>query len=995
MKNWEKIWENADVHTTIHELLERSRGCRGTALDVCNETLSFSEFHKRSDLFAAWLQARGYGRKDIIIVSMKAGADLFCMMAAALKAGVIVTVTEDDVTKARLQTLYDQTKAVARITDAQIPEILREGEGLPLKKITDSVRPEDVYAIWYTSGSTGEPCGIQTMSYNSVCNIAPVPGNEIMSECLKESSALLNMSHPSFGVGFTNFFYAILYGKKFVHIQPGREDSVRQIAQKMRENKRCFLLFTPSGVSACLQDKEAKKCLKYCSAVMMGADVVKSSLIEEVQEAMGPRGKVINLYGISDVGLVAVKIARKDDKPHAVGRPTACTEFSTVDGDRKPLRPGEAGELCISGIRVGPGYLSAAPEKMNKFLHGEDGVNRFFTGDYGYVDADGEVYLLGRTDRLIKHLGYRVDGVEVEEVICREVRVRAAAVKQFETERGQMLCAFYESDQELDPKLIRDKISSVLPRYCIPERFICLERLPLTERGKLDYKALILPKEAEGVREYEAPRNEKERMICEAFEKCLQSKAPIGIRDSFFELGGDSVCGMLLLSYLGENCDLHYTIEELFFNPRPCELASVAGERKGQGNDAGEDAPLTLPDELAGLRESESTEELLPAEVASSLYLFLQESGSAFERGLRLRLRFKLNRSFSEEEFQKRIGSLTDRHPALRSHFIKDSTGKRWQVFDRKAIPPVYYRDLNFLSKEAKERYLSGFFAVMEENDADFQAACFPLGEDSCELLLCLTHTIADGVSAVILVNELAQEQELSGTDRFYDFRKKRLARRERFPEELKDYYASFKGGMVLPAKNRGRMDEVDRRELVLSTDETKKLNERCGSLGISLPAYVEYSYGKGLLAAMERDSVWFSHLYSGRDASFDEAETIVGNLIYTMPVYLDEEMSVEEFFHGLMKPWKYPFITDTREYGRLNRHNIEEGIVSRIFTAYHENIVSLTNAPEGMNLGHYMEMVEGKLRIVLRYPRDEGRSLAYDTVEKIMKECLTGKGAR
>ena len=988
MMDWEKIWENADVHTTVHELLERTRVCRGIALDVCNETMTFPEFHERSDRFAAWLQAQGYGRKDIIIVSMKASANLFCMIAAALKAGVILTVTEDDVTEVRLQKLIDQTKAVARITDAQIPEILRESEGLPLEKITDRIRPEDVYAIWYTSGSTGEPCGIQTVSYNIVCTIAPVPGNEIMSGCLKESCAFLNLSHPSFGMGFTNFFYAILYGKKFVHIQPGREDTIRQIARKMRENKGCFLLFTPSGMSACLRDEEARESLKNVASVMMGADIVKSSLIDEVQEVLGPQGKVINLYGSSDVGLCTAKIARKDDKPHAVGKPVFGTEVCAVDEDRNPLKPGEPGELRISGLRVGPGYLCGAPERMNKFVHGKDGVNYFFIGDYGRVDEDGEVYLLGRMDRRIKHLGYPVDGVEVEETIRREVGVKAVAVKQFDTERGQVLCAFYESEQELDPNMIRDKIASALPRYCIPERYVCLSKLPLTERGKLDYKALTLSEEETGPRKYVAPRNEKERTICEAFEKCLKTKAPVGIDDSFFELGGDSLSGTVLLRVLGEN-GLHYTLEELFSSPRPCDLALCSSENREE--DAGEDAPLPLPDELAGLRASENTEEILPPEVASSFYLFVQESGSAYERGLRVRLRFRLNHSFSEEAFQNRIRRIADRHPALRSRFIKDSTGKRWQIFEKEQQPPVFYRDIAGLSEEARERFLSGFFAVMEENDVAFQAGCFPVGE-GCEILLCMTHAIADGVSTVILINEVAGEQEPSGTDRFYDYRKKRLARRERFPEELETYYASFTGGMLLPANHRGHLNEVERRELTLSAEETEELKERCGRLGISLPAYVEYSYGKGLLAAMGRDAVWFSHLYSGRDMSFDGADDIVGNLIYTMPVYLDKDMSPETFKQGVMKPWKYPFVTDTKEYGRLNRHNIEEGIISRIFEAYHGNVLSVTNGPEGMDTGHYMEMADGALRIVLRYPRDEGRSLAYETVMKTMEQYLKGR---
>ena len=995
MTNWEKIWKDADVDTPVHVLLERTRACRGTALDVCDETLSYSEFHKRSDLFAAWMQAQGYGAdaegtKSVVIISMRAGADLFCMIAAAVKAGVVATVTEDDVPPARLRKLYEQTKAIARITDDQIPRICAEGSRLRLKKIADRMRPDDVYAIWYTSGTTGEPCGILTLSYNLVCNIAPVPGNEIMSDCLKESSALLNISHPSFGLGFTNFFYAVFYGKKFVHVQSGREDSIQKIARKMRDNKGCFLLFTPSGVSACLQDAEAKRNFKYCSAVMMGADVVKSSLIGEVSEAMGTGGKVINLYGISDVGLVAAKIAGKDDKPHAVGKPTACTRIYAVDEDRNPLPTGEPGEFCVSGIRVGPGYIGAAPEKRNKFVHGDDGVNRFFTGDYGYVDEEGEIYLLGRTDRLIKHMGYRVDALEVEEAIRREAHVGAVAVKQFTTERGGILCAFYESGEALDPGWIRDRIVGVLPRYCIPERFIHLQKLPLTERGKLDDRALTLPEGEDGERGDEAPVNEREKTLCEAFETCLKTEKPVGRRDSFFALGGDSVLGMLLLAYLGESCDLHYTIEELFLHPSPCDLARVAGAVNKETDAVMSAASVPLPKEMVGIRESEATEEILPAEAASSLYLFLQEAASAYERGLYFNLRVRLGRSFSEEAFQRRVWAVTARHPALRSYFLKDSEGKRWQVFKKEASPVLYYRDLSAMSEEARERYLCGFRRVMDENGAAFQAACFPLGDGLCELQLRLTHTVCDGVSAVILVNELAQDEDPVGPDAFYPYRRRRLAARESFPEELKDYYRSFTGGLYLPAADRGTMGRIERRNLTLGAAETEELKRRCGRLGLPLASYVEYCYGKGLLAAMEREDVWFSHLYSGRDGSFLKTEGIVGNLIYTMPVYLTAKMSAKDFQKELMKPWRYPFLTDTGEYRRLNRHNIEEGIISRIFMPYHEKVLSVTDEAKETQTGHYMEFAEGALRIVFRYPEDEKRSLAYQTVIKVMKKTLT-----
>ena len=986
MQNWEMIWKDADVHITMHELLERTRQCEGIAMDVCGQCLSYSEFHRRSDAFAAWLQEQGYGAGDTIILSMKASADLFCMIAGAMKALAVVTVTEDDVSPARLQTLQDQTGAVLRITDDQVENIYQAGRNLKWKKAADRVRPEEVYAIWYTSGTTGEPCGIQTMSYNTVCNIIPIPGNEIMSTCLKESSALLNISHPSCGLGFTNFFYALFYGKKFVHIQPGRENSIGQIAIKIRENPGCFLLFTPSAVAACMRDEEARSSLRDCSAVMMGADAVKSSLIAEVQAAMGPQGKVINLYGISDVGLVAVKIAREDDRLHAVGKPTACTEFLVVDENRRPLPPGEPGEFCITGIRVGPGYLKTPPAKRDKFVHTENG-SFFYTGDYGYVDSEGEVFLLGRTDRLIKHLGYRVDSIEVEEVIRREARVSSVAVKQFERGNTQILCAFYENDRPLDSDELRRRLATVLPRYCVPERLIHMEKLPLTERGKLDYRALSLP---EGlVRTAYAPaETERESIVCKAYEACLDVEK-VGRNDSFFELGGNSIAVMFLLSRLGKEHGLYYTIENLFLNPRPCELARLSGQEGALFTAKDEAVPLpALPPELQHLKESGEIEEILPAEAASGLYLFLQESGSAYGRGLTFNLRVVLKHVYSEEAFRSRIELLTQRHPVLRSFFVKDRAGKRWQVFRRKGETPVYYRNLSGVSKEARERFLSGFFQVMDECNAPFQAGCFPLGEERCAVLLRLMHTHVDGMSAMLLVNELTDETE--GRDCFYEYRKQRLQRRFAFPDELKEYYAPFGERMRLSMAPEKGNAGVEQRELALDEEQTQRVQERCADLGISLAGFVEYSFGRGLLTAMDRETVWFSHVCSGREAHFENSEATIGNLFYSVPVFLSADMSPQTFQKGLILPWKYPYITDTPEYQRLNRHNIEEGIVSRVFVPFHGSVESFSDAGQEMSTGHYMEIPDGKLRIVFRYRQDPLLRRAYDRIGAVMESILT-----
>ena len=993
MTQWKNIWDGMSKDSTMHRLLDRTRQCEGTALDVCGDTLDYRQLHERSDTAAAWFQAQGLQRGEIIILSMSASVDLFCMIAAVMKAGLTVTVTEDVIPEARLRELYAQTKAAMRITNGDVARIYAEGRGLAYRNITDTVSPDDVYAIWYTSGTTGQPCGIQTTARNTVLNIIPEPGNEILSGCLQESGALINISHPSFGLGFTNFFYALFYGMKFVHVQSGLENTISAITEKILENENCALLVPPSVVTACMQDKAAKASFANCRTVLMGADMVSRTLIQTVQEAMGPAGKVINLYGISDVGLVAAKLAKADDRPHAVGKPTAYTNLLVVDEDRRPLPQGERGEFCITGIRVGPGYLKATGNKADRFVHREDGQKFFYSGDYGYIGEDGEVYLLGRTDRLIKHLGFRIDAAEVEEVIRRKARVRNAALKQFTVGEKQILCAFYESDAPVDPDGMRSCIAEALPRYCVPERFIHMKALPLTERGKLDYKALVLTGPERDDRIREAPVTENEKAICAAYESIL-NVPQVFRHDSFFELGGDSLSGMRVLALLGEKYDLHYTIADLFLNPKPSQLGAISNpsqtDENGSETTAPEEALPLLPPEIEELAKHRDTEAVYPPDRSSDYYAFLEETGSAFVKDqLYFNLRADLSVPLAEPELRQRVRAVVTRHPVLRSYFAKDDRGKRWQVFRKAMDIPIRYRDVSSMGRAARERFFAGFFQVMDEDRSPFQVGCFPTGEDTCTLLLRMAHTQVDAMSCVIVINELAGGVPDEKPDAFYAYRTERHSQRHMFPKALEEYYRDFGGSYRLPATPSRGTDQVDTRVVALTEQQTQRLKARCDQKGISLPGYVEYCFGRGLLAALGRETAWFSHTYSGRDEAFAGIDNIVGNLICSVPVRIREGMSAEEFQRALLFLRKYPCITDTDEYRLLNRYTVERGVVSHLFPPFHENVAAFRDYPGDFGQGLYLDIKDGALEVVLRYPAGNAERKTLDMLEGIVSGLL------
>ncbi|MGX8686185.1 MAG: condensation domain-containing protein [bacterium] len=507
----------------------------------------------------------------------------------------------------------------------------------------------------------------------------------------------------------------------------------------------------------------------------------------------------------------------------------------------------------------------------------------------------------------------------------------------------------------------------------------------------MDYRALTLPDHGE-VKQYAPPITETERAICSVFEAVLHIPEA-GRNCSFFELGGDSITGTMALAMLGKRYGIHASIVDLFQNPKPMELARLFEVKKATEPSMIRQNPGTasfiLPQKIRQLAEREEAEAVYPADLVSAHFVFLEETGSAFAAGdLHFNLRADLKFLFSETELRGRVSDLMRRHPVLRSYFAKDDEGKRWQIFRKEMEVPVWYRSLEGMGEEARERYFSGFFRVMDEEKAAFQVACFPTGKDTCTVLLRLTHTQVDGMSYVVLLNELVGGVP-EGQDAFYSYREKRLNSRFQFPEELRAYYQGLDGSYRLPRTSLRNVGSMDERRISLTAEQTSQLIARCSQWEITLPFYVEYCFGCGLLTVLDRETVWFSHVFSGRDSSFEGSESIVGNLICSLPVRLRRGMSPAQFQKDLMIPWSYPYIIDTEEFKGLNRHNIEFGVVSRIFPSLHDRIAFFTDYPEAFSRGLYLEMTEGKLKVVLRYPKNETEQKTLDMLEDTMTRLI------
>ena len=281
-----------------------------------------------------------------------------------------------------------------------------------------------------------------------------------------------------------------------------------------------------------------------------------------------------------------------------VGRwtPPARTSRSVVrSGTRGPtcwtpvlsqFRAGVVGELYIAGLGLARGYLNRAGLTAERFIadpHGVSGSRMYRTGDLARWRADGVLEFLGRADAQVKLRGFRIEPGEIEAVLLRQAGVSAAAVVARAPEGGgeQRLVGYVVPAAGAVPDVaqLRAALSSALPDYMVPSAFVVLERLPLTQNGKLDRRALPAP-EAGSAREHRPARTPAEAVLCALFAEVLRVER-VGLDDNFFELGGHSLLATRLISRVRASLGVELSIRSLFEAPSVGQLSQRLSSEAG------------------------------------------------------------------------------------------------------------------------------------------------------------------------------------------------------------------------------------------------------------------------------------------------------------------------------------------------------------------------------------------------------------------------------
>ncbi|MDA3642719.1 amino acid adenylation domain-containing protein [Saccharopolyspora indica] len=565
---------------------------------VCRDrSLSYAELDRRANRVAHALLEAGVRPQDPVAVLLGRDVEQVVALFGVLKAGAVYVPVDPAYPADRIAYLLDDVKPAIALSTSDV----RSGLAVDLGALlldeplggsdADPVHArrgltEDALAyIIYTSGTTGRPKGV-AVPHRGIPDLVALQEDTFG---ITEHDRYLHFASTSFDVAFFQTMMPLLSGGTLV-IAP---EEVRlpgdEILGYLAEHRVSALNLLPSFLAAMPDDAEVDPDVVF----MVGAE----RLDPELARRWGDRRALFNCYGPTEVTINAVtwRYDAEDAGPLPIGRPDPNVRAYVLDGGLQPVGTGVTGELYLAGPGVARGYvgrpdLTAAAFVADPF--GPPGSRAYRTGDLVRWRPDGQLVFVGRVDHQVKIRGFRIELGEIESTLTRHPDVRACAVIVREDEPGQRRLVGYvipTDGAEFDAALLREHLATQLPDYMVPTALLPLTALPLNTSGKLDRAALPAPGPQAAARE---PATPAEALLLEVFREVLGTGA-INLDDGFFEVGGDSIVALQVVSR-ARRSGLTLGPREVFDGGTLAGIAALAGVPTSRTEaPACGDAPLT------------------------------------------------------------------------------------------------------------------------------------------------------------------------------------------------------------------------------------------------------------------------------------------------------------------------------------------------------------------------------------------------------------------
>ncbi|HSE18136.1 MAG TPA: amino acid adenylation domain-containing protein [Pyrinomonadaceae bacterium] len=580
LQQWNDTAQQFSSTLLVHQRFEQQAALRphAPALIFEDQALTFSEINNRANQLARHLLGCGLEPEARVGVMLPRTADTLAALLAIFKAGGCYLPLDPEYPAERRDFMLADAGASLLITE----EFLNAEQFAQqsMENVETEVRPEQLAYLIYTSGSTGRPKGVAVEHRQLLHTMQSA--QEVLK--LTEADCLPSIASFSFDISLLELLCAPLAGGRCLLVSTHEALETNVTARVLREATvlhavpglmRRFLSVAreqPAGTSRQLRQ------------LLVGGEAVAPELVAEMQEVWGS-ADVRVLYGPTEATIICAsyEVSREGEINHQmIGRPLPNTVLQILDHKGKLVPVGVDGEICIGGAGLARGYWQSADLTAAKFVSATDGARIYRTGDRGRFLQDGNIEFTGRIDEQVKVRGFRIELGEIESVLTEHESVREAVVIALEDKGSEKRLAAYVATTQSAARNISDLRSHLkerLPDYMIPAAFVYLDALPLTSHGKIDRRALPAPDaERPALAEaFIAPRTPAEKSLASIWTKLLGINR-IGVNDSYFELGGDSLLATQLASQVRSVFEVELPLVELFRHPTLAEMAASIEE---------------------------------------------------------------------------------------------------------------------------------------------------------------------------------------------------------------------------------------------------------------------------------------------------------------------------------------------------------------------------------------------------------------------------------
>jgi amino acid adenylation domain-containing protein len=593
---WNTTQQDFPQELCMPQLVERQAQAKpdAPALFMDGQSLSYRQLNEQANQLAHYLRACGVGPNVLVSSCFERSLDMVVALLGISKAGGAYVALDPSYPSERLSLMMKDARVPVLVTKQQTAErfMLQETRMICLDADVEMLAsmsrsdPEpvvtaaDLAYVVYTSGSTGQPKGVQ-ITHRSLLNL--MFWHQRTFE-VQASDRATQFASPAFDVTGEELWPHLMCGVCVYLIDEDiRFDPVGM--QDWLVRHAITLAILPTALV------ESLIALEWPSSCALRVVLTGGDTLYRYPPATLPFA-LINNYGPSETTVVATagRVFPDEDATMlpSIGRPIANAQIYILDEQLQPVPVGVLGELHIGGAGLARGYLDRPELTAEKFIPNpfidEPGARLYKTGDLARYLPDGQIMFMGRTDFQIKIRGYRIEPNEIMHALNRHPAIAASIVVAREDSPGNKRLVAYITlvpGGDVTVSSLRNALLQHLPEYMVPSTFVILDEFPVNANGKVSGSVLPMPTATNTLRNEEitAPRTPTEERLVEIVAAILEVDE-VGIDDNFFHLGGHSLLAARLIARIEQVFGKKISLSTMFAGPTVEQLARALQQQE-------------------------------------------------------------------------------------------------------------------------------------------------------------------------------------------------------------------------------------------------------------------------------------------------------------------------------------------------------------------------------------------------------------------------------